>query len=272
MLCAILVSMALYLKEKYGLNHINRNHFTSQTCHFSYQSGVGIGGILSVIGAGITSGSGGAAGFYASTPVPETLSHIIMTDSRENLLRQCPENLSETSFPSSNVQLGLLDWNKPVQNAIKNQCNFIIGCDCAHQYPSVNPLAKTLAYALKSSSTKEGGGKLLYIGPPNNEIIQDLQRELKLGYLINTSMSEIALDRIELIPQIVNSIDDNVQGENGGSVEYQKIDTSRYSAIVGFHHEEYDGTNGDVFFPAEGGVAIQEAAAQGESVALKVSG
>ena len=267
MLCAILVSMALYLKEKYGLNHINRNHFTSQTCHFSYQSGVGIGGILSVIGAGITSGSGGAAGFYASTPVPSALSRITMTDSRENLLSQCPENLSASDFPVSNVQLGLLDWNKPVQSDLKNQCNFVIGCDCAHQYPSVNPLAKTLAYALTSS-----GGKLLYIGPKQNQSIQDLQRELKLGYRINTSMSEIALDRIELIPQIVNSIDDDVQGENGGSVEHQKIDTSRYSAIVGFHHEEYDGTNGDVFFPAEGGVAIQEAAAQGESVALKVSG
>jgi hypothetical protein len=199
-------------------------------------------------------------------PVPATLTKITLTDSHENLINKCIDNLSAASFPVSKAEVDYLDWNRRVPNDKKDQFNFIIGCECAYYFPLVAPLARTVAYALKSSpydrqSNKQSvRGTFLHFGPQHRESIDDLKRKLGKGYRMDTRMKEIVFERVDLVPLIIDSLEDaeaqmkeEVEGETGGFVEYQNIDTSKHVALIGYHNEDYDGFNGDFFFPAETG-------------------
>ena len=77
---------------------------------------------------------------------------------------------------------------------------------------------------------------------------------------MNTRMKDIVMERIDLVPLIMDGMDsiesqmkEEIDGETGGFVEYQNMETTAYSALVVYHHEDYDGFNGDYFFPAETG-------------------
>lgn len=248
--------------------------------------GVGVGGILSIIGAGLASGSTEevASNAYQSiediantpvqsenddeqlvAPVPRHLSKIIMTDSHQNILKVCMDNLQSSAFPVSKAEISMLDWKGRVPNEMKDAFDFIIGCDCAYYFPLVNPLARTVAYTLKSSPYDRSDnqqfvrGNFLHIGPAHRESISDLKTKLSRGYRMETRMKEIVLERVDLAPLILDSLD--VEAEQmkeeieveGGYVEYQNIENSRFTALSGHHNEDYDGFNGDYFFPSENG-------------------
>ena len=185
-----------------------------------------------------------------------------MTDQQEDILERCIENLDAAKFPESKVKLGLLEWGKPVQDDIRDQCQFIIGCDCSEDFV---PLARTIAFALKCSPFDGQGGtdmtraNFLHVEPRYREHGDDLRRELKRGYKMNTMMmKEIELECIHLEPLFSDSLEDanaimaeDMQTRAGGFVKHQRIDTSGYSALVGYHHKDYCGFNGKKFFPAE---------------------
>eukprot|EP00558_Chaetoceros_sp_UNC1202_P004917 CAMPEP_0197246920 /NCGR_PEP_ID=MMETSP1429-20130617/23539_1 /TAXON_ID=49237 /ORGANISM="Chaetoceros sp., Strain UNC1202" /LENGTH=441 /DNA_ID=CAMNT_0042707695 /DNA_START=22 /DNA_END=1347 /DNA_ORIENTATION=- len=249
--------------------------------------GVGVGGILATVGAGLASGSTEEKDSqkYQSiediasapvesddtegtlmAPVPANLSKICMTDSHENLLNKCLDNLGAAKFPINKAEVLALDWNRRVPNEMKDKFDFIIGCDCAYYFPLVNPLARTVAYSLKSSpydrkkNEQMIRGQFLHIGPAHRESIDELKRKLARGYRMNTRMKDIVLERIDLVPLILDSLDDEetqlkeeIEGDSGGFVEYQNMDASKYTALISSHNEEYDGFNGDYFFPAETG-------------------
>ena len=72
-------------------------------------------------------------------------------------------------------------------------------------------------------------------------------------------MDNLVLERFDLVPLVCDSLE---QGDEQAMqvlentveyVEYQSTDTSRYISLAGYHHEDYDGSNGDYFFPAETG-------------------
>ena len=95
--------------------------------------------------------SDSASGCHQETvlaPASDTLSSILMTDSGKESIDKCFDNLAATKFLEAKVELGLLDWDKSVQADMKNQFDFIIGCDCAQDF---SPLAKTIAHSLKYS-------------------------------------------------------------------------------------------------------------------------
>lgn len=243
---------------------------------------------MSVIGAGLASGSTEESNSVAYqsiediantqvandveneedkliAPVPKALTKLVMTDSHDNLLNKCLDNLAKASFPVTKAEVGNLDWNRRVPNDFKNMYNFIIGCDCAYYFPLVEPLARTVAYSLKDSpynnqsNEQHVRGKFLHIGPQHRESIDDLKRKMGRGYRMNTRTKEIVVDRHDLVPLIIDSLEDaEAQMKDeidkiGGYVEYQNVDTSRYSALTAYHNEEYDGFNGDYFFPSETG-------------------
>ena len=250
--------------------HTTTNPFIQLSLPF--QSGVGIGGILSVIGAGIVSDRLSVPAYPndeedAEAPAPKTLSKILMTDKQEDILERCIENLEAAKFPDTKVKLGLLEWGKNVQGGIKDQCQFVMGCDCAEDFV---PLARTVAFALKCSpfdgQVQGGDGDMnmtrasfLHIEPRHRDCIDDLKRELKKGYRMNTMMmKEIELERVHLEPNFADSLEDaqaqlkeDMEAEVGGFVKYQNIDTSGYAALVGYHNKDYCGFNGQDFFPAE---------------------
>jgi len=199
-------------------------------------------------------------------PVPQTLTKVVMTDSHENLINKCLDNLNRVSFPVSKAEVDVLDWNMRISNDKRDRFDFIIGCECAYYFPLVAPLARTVAYTLKSSpydrqiNEQFVRGRFLHFGPQHRESINDLKRKLESGYRMNTRMEEIVLEHIQLVPLIIDSLEDanaqmreEVEGETGGFVEYQNIDATKHFALAGYHNEDYDGSNGDYFFPAETG-------------------
>jgi hypothetical protein len=230
-------------------------------------SGRGVSGILSIIGAGIVSDPSSVPSYPndgedAESPAPESLSKILMTDREEDILESCIDNLAAAKFPESKVKLGMLEWGKNVQDDIKEQCQFVIGCDCAKDFV---PLARTVALALKCSPFDgHGEGEMtrasfLHIEPRCRNRIDDLRLELRNGYRMNTMMmKEIELERVELEPILVESEEDarkqmeeEMMDEVGGLDKYLSIEKGGYSALVGYHNKDYCGFNWKTFFPAE---------------------
>ena len=230
-------------------------------------SGRGVSGILSIIGAGIVSDPSSVPSYPndsedAESPAPESLSKILMTDREEDILESCIDNLAAAKFPESKVKLGMLEWGKNVQDDIKEQCQFVIGCDCAKDFV---PLARTVALALKCSPFDgQGEGEMtrasfLHIEPRCRNRIDDLRLELRNGYRMNTMMmKEIELERIELEPILVENEEDarkqmeeEMMDKVGGLDKYLSIEKGGYSALVGYHNKDYCGFNWKTFFPAE---------------------
>lgn len=270
-------------------------------------SGIGLGGVLSSIAAGIASGeresspgnsssskkyqsieeiantpvedlttttyddestSGGMPGFEKKyAPVPNNMVKLLLTDSHESLLDKCFINVNKASFPPAKIEIRQLDWNQRVPNEMKGSYDFVIGCDCAYYFPLVNPLARTVAYTLQISpydkvdNEQRVGGQFVHIGPEHRENIQDLRRKLSRGYRMNTRTQSLVLERFDLVPLFLDSMEeeenqmkDEVDIEkNAGFVEYQNIETSYFTSLVAYHHEDYDGFNGEYFFPADTG-------------------
>ena len=101
------------------------------------QSGVGIGGILSVVGAGVAlksieemdssfphrkrprvkksihtrSTKERLEQRPINPPVPKSMSKILITDADESYLQKCAENLSTASFPPTKAEIGQIDLN-----------------------------------------------------------------------------------------------------------------------------------------------------------------
>lgn len=159
------------------------------------------------------------------------------------------------------MKLGLLDWTKDVQEDMKDQCQFIIGC---HNARNCLPLARTVAYALKCSpfeGVSDGlrtRASFLHIEPQHHENIERLKSELKNGYRMNTDLKDIVLERVHLSPLIMDSREDSeaqmrddIEGEVGGYVEYRDVVSSKYIALVAYHNKVYYGLNGRYFFPSE---------------------
>ncbi len=255
-------------------------------------SGIGLGGILSCIGAGIASGAneneskksssyqsiediantpigddGGLPGFEKNyAPVPNNMVKLLLSDSHASLLDKCFINVNKSSFPPAKVEIRQLDWNQRVPNEMKGSYDFIVGCDCAYYFPLVNPLARTIAYTLQTSpydkidNEQSVGGQFVHIGPEHRESIQDLRRKLSRGYRMNTRTQSLALERFDLVPLFLDSMEDEatqlkeeIEGETAGFVEYQNIETSYFTSLVAYHNEDYDGFNGEYFFPADTG-------------------
>lgn len=196
-------------------------------------SGEGAGGILSVIGAGIAS-SPGQNYNDAEVPTPSTLSSILMIDSNEQLLNTCDHNLGQASFPAQKVQLGLLDWNRSVQDSMKDQFDFIIGCDCAREFV---PLAKIAAHSLKSSSSANGS-LFVHVGPENRKNTSGLNTELVGKHRMNAIVKDVVLERIQLAPSVSDSTD--AIDSEFEYLQAANIERKKYSVFIGYRDERVE--------------------------------
>jgi len=205
---------------------------------FILHSGAGLGGILSAIGAGLASNVKTKSGeTNPSFPVPDGLSKLVITDPGENSLGRCVENLRAVAFPSSKANVGQLDWSRGMSKSLENKFDFLLSCDCSHHLPSVNPLASLVDFSLKHEE-----GTFLHIGQPCQNLL-DLHRQLESEHGIKTKSNQIVLEKIDLVPLILESLEDvnsQMAGEieSGGYVEYQNVDSSKYSVLIaGFHND-----------------------------------
>lgn len=200
-------------------------------------SGNCFGGILSAIGSGLASGV--APSEDVGAPTPNALTSLLMTNSNTKSIEQCISNLRGTSFPETKVGLALFDWNKKIQDTMKNKFNFILGCDCAHN--SSSQLARTVAYALKRSPQCS----FVYVGAEHDQkSMEGLVTSLGESYEMNTIVKDIVLERIQLIPKISDSLDEvklrmkeEATNRVGGHAVYTNVESMKYTTIVGYHDE-----------------------------------
>ena len=149
---------------------------------------------------------------------------------------------------------------------MKCQYDFIIGFDCAYYFSLVNPLARTVAYTLQTSpyncvnNEQRLSGTFVHISPEHRESIQDLRRKLSRGYRMNTRTKCLVLEQLDLVLLFLDSMEDvnsqleeEIEGEAGGFVEYQNVEMTKFSILIGYCNEDYDGFNGEYFFPADTG-------------------
>ena len=198
-----------------------------------------------------------------STLVPKALEKLTLTDINEPSLNMCRDNVLASSIPMSKVEVMTLDWHSRLPHSWHGKFNFIIASDCAYYYPLINPFARTVAYSLapspydNMSHKQDIGGRFLHIGPDHRaDAVKDLKKKLTRGYNMNTwTEGNIVLERFNLVPLVLDSLEKEdeqmVEEAERGFVEYQSMDTSGYTALLGHHHEDYDGANADHFFPAE---------------------
>lgn len=220
-------------------------------------SGVGIGAILSVVGSAVASNRAMSKdGLHSnmeptndtesSAPVPASFSKIILTDTDENMIMACIDNLNAASFPGSKAEVGNLDLNKPVNDGLRDRFDFILGADCAHDFPSVGAIANFVSSCLKKRTDYNAkGGSFLHIGPKNRENIHDLIVRLARGYNMDTEIEDVVLQRFDLVPVTAGSIKDmhdklhaEIEGMKCGYVEYQRFDESIYSAVYVCHNQD----------------------------------
>jgi hypothetical protein len=229
-------------------------------------SGAGFAGIMSVIGAGLASTFlknndkliSDVKNGTIVTPSPQKLSTILLTDSRGDLLDKCVQNLRACSFPSSKVEIGLLDWSRKTPTNFRDKFDFILGSDCPSDPRNVNPLVRTVAFSLKSSpydkrKTKQTiRGKFVHIGQGKAESFVGLKERLSTGYKMHSKLDEMILERVILIPLVADSLEDASDSTQlntaGGPVEYRSVESSTYSALIAHHDQDYNGVNGDIVF------------------------
>jgi len=185
-------------------------------------SGVGIGGILSCIGAGVASAtseasensSAGEGGYHQSiediatesiddevdasspsklnAPISPRLTRLSLTDSSAQLLEKCDENVRKSSFPASKVDIYELDLKARAPGKLMAKFDCILGCDCAYYFPLVTPLARIVANSLRPSpydrvdNTQKVIGQFIHISPEHEESIKHLLTKLSEGYKMNT--------------------------------------------------------------------------------------
>ncbi len=197
---------------------------------------MGLGGILSSIGAGIATGSREKVSpdGELEAPVPNSLSKIMLTDANEGFLKTCISNLVSTSFPASNVELASLAWDQRVPSKLQDNFDFIIGCDTIDKASVVEPMADIVANCLKSPYSSDGimAGSLVYIAPRQRESIGNLETKLEWGYGMNTKISDFALERIDLTPLVIDDV--NTKQDYDGYAEFKNINRRKFSVLSNF--------------------------------------
>lgn len=228
-------------------------------------SGAGIAGIMSVIGAGLATtllenNDKMISDVKDGTPVtsaPEHLSKILLTDSRGgDVLDKCVKNLRACDFPSSKVELGLLDWSRKTPAKFIDKFDFILGSGCSSDLRNIKPLARTVAFSLKSSPFDSSQikqkirGKFVHIGKGKVKSFAGLEERLSKGYKMHSKLDEMVLERVNLVPLVAATLKDaRTQLKNvDGPVEYGDIESSSYSALIAHHDQDYNGSNGDIVF------------------------
>jgi len=175
-------------------------------------------------------------------PTPTTLSNFILSETKANehlLMQRCVKNLDAACIPPAKIQLGILDVGrekcKVQKEQFRNQFDFILCCDGNMNTGgkmegegagagSVNSLAKTVSQSLAKNMKKKGeerkekeGGEenfmtptFLHIAPDHREGIHELEYKLSRGYKLNANLEQITLERMDLQPQIVDTLEEAI--------------------------------------------------------------
>lgn len=131
-----------------------------------------------------------------------------------------------------------MDWRKSLSKSLEKNFNFVISCDCA-DHSSVDPLAHLVDFSLNPDE-----GTFLHVGPAG-ESVYDLQRKLGSTHNIKAKSAEIVLEKIDLVPIVLESLEDveaqmNNEIEAGSYVEFKSTLSSRHAALIAGSYDDPD--------------------------------
>mmetsp|Transcript_47964 Transcript_47964/g.58079 ORF Transcript_47964/g.58079 Transcript_47964/m.58079 type:complete len:358 (+) Transcript_47964:31-1104(+) len=218
-------------------------------------SGVGLGGIMSTIAAGIAERDGkddtpsSSSSDEAHRP-PSAQTSLTLTDSNLSVLAKCIQNAKRARLTPHITQLNWYDRKIPHDEL--HSYDTVLASDCAYLYPDVKPLARTMAYLL---ATQEEGGRVCHFGPYQRDAVRDLQTELERRYRMEVDLGLMEMDVFVMEPVLVEEGDEEEeeQKEEGEGViikDFVSKVTKEFLFIDAMHNEAFYG-DGDMFFREE---------------------
>jgi hypothetical protein len=183
--------------------------------------------------------------------LPPNVEKLTLTDANVEMLNASFLNIKQSGVAPHQVVLQELDWTKR-HPKISDDTRFdtILGCDLLFSYPTAKELARTAAYMLSP------GGTFLHILPDHRAGEEDLgylRRFLQEGYLMSVSPGYLKLQTHEYKFQSLDETQDETQLDSLESLVEVHVRESTFECLLAFHHFDYDGINGEYFFPIETG-------------------
>jgi hypothetical protein len=179
--------------------------------------------------------------------LPPNVDTLTLTDSHVEMLNVAFRNIKQSGLAPHKVVLQELDWTRHPKIADDARFQVILGCDLLVSYPTAKELARTAAFML------EPGGTLVHVGPDHGENVGYLKKFLQQGYLMNVSSGYLKLETRTYKVQCLDETQDESQLDSLDLVEHAAVRESTFESVLAFHHADYDGINGEYFFPMETG-------------------
>lgn len=178
--------------------------------------------------------------------MPPQVEKLVLTDAKDEMMNAAFLNVKNAGLQPHEVVLQELDWNH--HHRISDEVRFltILGCDLVFNYPTVKELARTVAYMLSPDGT------FVHICPDGREDLGYLRQFLTRAYLMDTNIGFLKLQTHEYRYQLLNQGEDEEQLDDQELIEVG-VRNSFFEALTAIHHPDYDGINGEDFFPIETG-------------------
>jgi predicted nicotinamide N-methyase len=209
---------------------------------------------------------GDAFPHHSRVPLPPVFKSLTMSDESEDVLQQTFVNCKNSQWEPEQLFLQELDWTqRALPKQFRSEFDVILACDVVYTFPDVKHASRAMAYALAPSpydrtvgDKTHRGNAVLHIGPHNRDSIRELKQKLTQGYKMSVSVDRIKVRTTMLQTTILDSSEKEMTHEEeagNGYIQYvpRSTQTTEYALLQAQHDEEYDGENGEWFFPAENG-------------------
>ena len=178
--------------------------------------------------------------------MPPNVESLRLVDGNEVMINVAFQNVRNSGVSPSKVAVEELDWTKHLRISDNERYSTILGSDLLFSYPTAKELARTAAYML------EPAGTFLHISPDTRDDVAYLVRFMEKGYLMTATPGYLKLQTHEYKYQLLG-VDEPEENLDDQELFEQNIRESTFESITAFHHPDYDGINGEYFFPIETG-------------------
>jgi hypothetical protein len=178
--------------------------------------------------------------------MPKNVEKLVLTDANEEMLNDAFFNIKNAGLQPHEVVLQKFDWNRHPRIPDEVRYDTILGCDLVFDFPTVKELARTTAFMLAPEGT------FVHICPDGRESLAYLRQFLVRAYKMDTNIGFLKLQTHEYKFQVLN------QGESEEKLNEQelvpvRVRDSFFESLSAIHNPEYNGINGEDFFPIETG-------------------
>lgn len=180
----------------------------------------------------------------SAIPFPSDLQSLTLSDNDPEALHLASMNVKQVSTDTQKIKLQEFDWqHHPRITPGKNLYRGILASDLSYSFPQAKELARTVAYTLEPQV-----GRFVHTCSSTVDDVLHLRKFLSEGYLMRVDTRFVTLESHVYKQQILPD------GEMPSKeFELGIVNTEMLQVVIATHHPEYDGVNGEYFFPMETG-------------------